>query len=142
MADEETSGVDRCLSALRAVSRRIDETADSVFTAYQVYLGTPSLRGIRGRMDDEVFMRFYALRLAAADLNDENDKVVTAAIMAGTLVGTLNGVIAAWVLEWPKRSMSVLVEQALTKVAPLLTIAQTVAPDKASSPSSKPHRRP
>lgn len=139
VADDQASGVDRCLSALRAVSRRIDETAESVFTAYQVYLGTPSLRGIRGRMDDEVFMRFYAL--AAADLDDEDDKVITAAIMAGTLVGTLNGVIAAWLLEWPNRSMSELVERALMRVTPLL-MNETDAIETRGDRSGRSRRRP
>lgn len=118
VAEEQSPGLDRGLRALRAVAARIDETADAVFTAYQVYLGTPSLRGIRGRLDDEVFGRFYAL--AESDLGDADDKVVTAAITAGTLVGTLNGVIAAWVLRWPDHSMSELVEQALSRIEPIL----------------------
>jgi AcrR family transcriptional regulator len=118
VADEQSPGVDVCLRALRSVAARIDETAGEVFTAYQVYLGTPSLRGIRGRLDDEVFGRFYDL--VEADLGDAEDRVVTAAIMSGTLVGTLNGAIAAWVLRWPDRSMSELVEQGLTRIEPIL----------------------
>ena len=102
-----------------------------------MYLGTPSLRGIRGRLDDEVFGRFYAL--ADSDLGDADDKLVTAAITAGTLVATLNGVIAAWVLRWPDRSMSQLVEQALTKIEPILRApsAQAVTDAASGAPSDR-----
>jgi hypothetical protein len=41
--------------------------------------------------------------------------------IAGVLVGTLNGVIATWVLRWPDKSMAEVMEHALQRISPLLT---------------------
>lgn len=112
------SGVERCLRALRSIARLIDETAESVHAAYDVYVQTPSLRGTYGRLDDESFARFYAL--AVPDLPDDDNRIVDAAIVAGVLVGTLNGVIAAWVLRWPDLSMVDAMEHGLERVSPIL----------------------
>ena len=113
-----TSGLDRCIQSLGSIAALIDAAAEAVFATYQVYLNNPSLRAIRGRLDDESFARFYAL--AEADLPESDDKIITAALIAGTLVGALNGVIAAWVLLWPARSMTDLVQQALARIDPIL----------------------
>jgi hypothetical protein len=113
------SGVERCLRALRSIASVIDATAESVHAAYEVYVQTPSLRGNYGRLDDESFARFYAL--AVPDLPDDDNRIADAAIIAGVLVGTLNGVIAAWVLRWPDKSMPEVMEHALTRIAPILT---------------------
>ncbi len=113
------SGVERCLRALRSIARLIDATAESVHAAYEVYVQTPSLRGTYGRLDDESFARFYAL--AVPDLPDDDNRIADAAIIAGVLVGTLNGVIAAWVLRWPDKSMAELMEHGLTRIDPILT---------------------
>jgi AcrR family transcriptional regulator len=113
------SGVERCLRALRSIARLIDETAESVHAAYEIYVQTPNLRGNYGRLDDESFARFYAL--AVADLPDDDNRIADAAIIAGVLVGTLNGVIAAWVLRWPDKSMAEVMEHGLKRVSPILT---------------------
>lgn len=115
----DESGLDRCLRGLRSVAGRIDATAESVVAGFQVYLQTPSLRGHHGRLDDEVFSRIYAL--ADADLPDADNKVIDAAIIAGALVGTLNGVLVAWAAQWPARSMTELMDHALERIGPILT---------------------
>lgn len=123
VADEHAtnsgSGLGRCVRALRSIANLIDATAESVHAAYQIYLQTPSLRGSHGHLDDECFARFYAL--ADADLPDHDDKIADAAIIAGALVGTLNGVIAAWVIHWPNKPMVELMEHALQRMHPILT---------------------
>jgi hypothetical protein len=89
-----------------------------VYATYQIYLQTPSLRGSHGHLDDKCFARFYAL--AETDLPDHDDKITDAAIIAGALVGTLNGVIAAWVLHWPDKTMAELMDHALKRMHPKL----------------------
>jgi hypothetical protein len=118
---------------LRSIATLIDDTAESVHAAYAVYLQTPSLRGSRGQLDDECFTRFYAL--AESDLQPDDHKITDAAIIAGALVGTLNGVIAAWVLQWPNKPMSELMEHALKRMRPILTVSKPLPKD---SPTSRP----
>jgi AcrR family transcriptional regulator len=123
-------GISRCLRALRSIANLIDSTAGSVHSAYAVYLQTPSLRGNHGLLDDECFSRFYAL--ADTDLPDDDNKITDAAIIAGALVGTLNGVIAAWVLHWPNRPMVELMEHALKRIRPILPTNKRPSTDPAT----------
>ena len=113
------SGLDRCVRGLRSVARCIDATDEAVFVGFQVYLQTPSLRGTHARLDDEVFSHISAL--AAEDLPDDEDKVTETAVLAGALVGTLNGVLAAWAMQWPDKTMVELMDHALERVRPVLT---------------------
>lgn len=114
-ADE--AGLTRCLRALRSVAQLIDDTDEAVFVGFQVYLQTPSLRGSHARLDDEVFARISAL--AQADLPDDANKITNSAIIAGALVGTLNGVLTAWALQWPDQPMTTLMGHALDRLSPV-----------------------
>ena len=59
--------------------------------------------------------------LAQGDLPDDDNKVTDSAIIAGALVGTLNGVLSAWAMQWPDRSMTALMDHALERISPALT---------------------
>jgi AcrR family transcriptional regulator len=126
------SGLDRCFRALRSVADLIEASDEAVFVGFKIYLQTPSLRGIHARLDDEVFSRISAL--VAPDLPDNDDKVSDTAIIAGALVGTLNGVLAAWAMQWPDRSMTELMDHALQRLNPALTRVR--GPKKTRSPRS------
>ena len=112
------SGLDRCVRALHSVADRIDDEAESVHAGFQAYLETPSLRASRARLDDEMFSRIYAL--ADADLPDADNKTTNAAVIAGALVGTLNGVLLAWAAQWPEHSMTEIMDHALEQMRPML----------------------
>ena len=113
------SGLDRCWRGLRAVADLVDATDEAVFVGFKIYLQIPSLRGSHARLDDEVFALIAAL--ADSDLPDHDDKVTDTAFIAGALVGTLNGVLAAWASQWPDKSMTELMDHALVRISPALT---------------------
>jgi AcrR family transcriptional regulator len=116
------SGLERCLRALRSVAGLIDATDEAVFVGFQLYLQTPSLRVIHARLDDEVFVRISTL--ANEDLPGDDDKVTDAAIVAGALVGALNGVLTAWAMQWPDKTMTELMDHALKRLKPVLPVAR------------------
>ena len=113
------SGLDRCLRGLRSVATLVDTTDEAIFVGFQVYLQVPSLRGSHARLDDEVFALIAAL--ADTDLPDDDNKATDTAIIAGALVGTLNGVLAAWATQWPDKTMTELMDHALQRIRPALT---------------------
>ncbi len=115
----EESGLGRCVRGLRSVARMIDSTDEAVFVGFQVYLQTPSLRGGHARLDDEVFARISAL--AQTDLPDDDNKITDSAIIAGAFVGTLNGVLAAWAMQWPDKPMEELMDHALERIKPIIS---------------------
>lgn len=113
------SGLDRCWRGLRAVAELVDATDEAVFVGFQIYLQIPSLRGSHARLDDEVFALIAVL--ADADLPDYDDKPTDTALIAGALVGTLNGVLVAWATQWPDKTMTELMAHALDRISPALT---------------------
>jgi AcrR family transcriptional regulator len=132
------SGLERCVRGLRSVARLIDSTDEAVFVGFQVYLQTPSLRGGHARLDDEVFARISAL--AQADLPDDDNAVTDSSIIAGAFVGTLNGVLAAWAMQWPDKPMVELMDHALERIRPIASLDH---PTQRLEPSGAPmkHQR-
>ena len=126
------SGVERCFRGLRSVAGLIDATDEAIFVGFRLYLETPSLRVIHARLDDEVFARISSL--VSDDLPDDNNQVTDTAIVAGAMVGALNGVLAAWAMQWPDKTMTELQDHALERLTPILPMAR-------GARSNRPRRR-
>jgi AcrR family transcriptional regulator len=106
-----------CRRGLLAVAELIQANAESVLSAYSVFLATPSLRGRNGRAEDEWFERYIELFTPSRRLGPARSLQV--ATVAGALVGTTRMLVAAWAAAQPDADMVAMTSAVLDQLDPI-----------------------
>jgi AcrR family transcriptional regulator len=106
-----------CRRGLLAVAELIKADAESVLSAYAVYLATPSLRGRNGRTEDEWFERYIELLTPSRRLGPARSLQI--ATVAGALVGATKMLVAAWAAAQPDADMVAMTSAVLDQLDPI-----------------------
>jgi len=100
-----------------AVAELIEANAESVLSAYSVFLATVSLRGGNGRIQDEWFGRYLELLTPARRLSPARSLQI--ATVAGALVGTTTMLVGAWATAQPQADMVAMTRAVLDQLEPI-----------------------
>ncbi len=112
--DETTRSIIR--RGVLAVAEEIDETADDVLAAWNVFVGNDALRGRNARAQ-EMWLMAHA-GLLSTDLPDPTDALEVMTV-AGSLVAMTNALCFTWAAGRPSSNMVELTTQALDILDPL-----------------------
>lgn len=103
--------------ALLDVADTIEETRDVVLPAWDLAMAHEALRGRIGRFQSDWMERYLAVM--TADVGDRPEGLIEAVTMAGTLVGTTNGIVGLWATRRPSADMRELTAAVLERVDPI-----------------------
>jgi AcrR family transcriptional regulator len=106
-----------CRRGLLSVAQLIEDNAESVLSAYSVFVATPSLRGRNGRIQDEWFARYMELFTPARRVAPA--RLLQIATVAGALVGTTTMLPAVWAAGQPGADMVAMTRAVLDQLDPV-----------------------
>ena len=106
-----------CRRGLLSVARLIEDNAESVLSAYSLFVATPSLRGRNGRIQDEWFARYMELLTPARRVAPA--RMLQIATVAGALVGTTTMLPAVWAATQPGADMVAMTRAVLDQLDPI-----------------------
>jgi AcrR family transcriptional regulator len=106
-----------CRRGLLAVAKLIQSNANSVLSAYSVFLATPSLRGRNGRIEDEWYARYIDVLTPAGGVGP--GRALQIATVAGALVGTTTMLVAMWARNQPGADIVTMTRAVLDQLDPI-----------------------
>ena len=106
-----------CRRGLLAVAELIQSNADSVLSAYSVFVATPSLRGRNGRIQDDWSARYVELMTPPGGVSAPRRLQI--ATVAGALVGATTLLVATWAAAEPSANMVTMTGAVLDQLDPI-----------------------